>query len=129
MTKEQLAAPALEAANDENVVPWSGYMSVRELKKPGGKLLGALLGCAEERDIKRGEMADKLGVTPGYISQLRTGERETRSISLDFGRAGGKYLGVSLVEVLALAGALDSADFVDAEGNLADVGEVLAKAA
>jgi hypothetical protein len=56
-------------------------------------------------------MAAELGVTYGYIHQLRTGIRRTSSVSHDFASACGACLGVPTVVVLLLAGFLTMRDF------------------
>lgn len=77
----------------------------------GGPLIGWLLDEARRRGIELQQMAAELGVTYGYIHQLRTGIRRTSSISHDFASACGAFLGVPTVVVLLLAGFLTMRDF------------------
>ena len=57
-------------------------------------------------------MAACLGVTYGYISQLRKGLRQTRQISDDFAVSCAHYLGVPPVVVKMVAGRIPLSDFV-----------------
>lgn len=77
----------------------------------GGPLIGWLWDEARRRGIELQQMAAELGVTYGYIHQLRTGIRRTSSISHDFAAACGGFLGVPTVVVLLLAGYLTMSDF------------------
>ena len=73
---------------------WSG-VSERELTSPGGALTTLLLRAANLRGHQLGEMANELGVTYGYIAQLRKGHREVQHISRQFARAVANYLSKS----------------------------------
>ncbi len=77
----------------------------------GGPLLGWLLDEAHQRGLQLKEMADELGVTYGYINQLRTGVRETETISQRFAEGCGRFLGVPTVVVKLLAGRIQLRDF------------------
>lgn len=77
----------------------------------GGPLIGWLLDEARRRGIELQQMAAELGVTYGYIHQLRTGIRRTDSVSKAFASAAGAFLGVPTVTVLLLAGFLTMRDF------------------
>lgn len=77
----------------------------------GGPLIGWLLDEARRRGMELQQMAAELGVTYGYIHQLRTGIRRTSSVSHDFASACGAFLGVPTVVVLLLAGFLTMRDF------------------
>jgi transcriptional regulator with XRE-family HTH domain len=77
----------------------------------GGPLIGWLWDEARRRGIELQEMAAQLGVTYGYVHQLRAGVRRTSSISHDFATACGEFLGVPTVTVLLLAGYLTMSDF------------------
>ena len=57
-------------------------------------------------------MAKALGVTYGYIHQLKTGHRQVAHISDAFARTSARYLGVPPVVVKLLAGRITMADFV-----------------
>lgn len=75
------------------------------------RLLKALRCKAAVLNHSQVEVAHRLGVTSGYLIQLRNGSRDIRRISLDFARACATYLETSTVNVLLLAGAIDVTDF------------------
>lgn len=89
---------------------WSGAFDEDELDKPGGKLIAALVACANERREQLQNMARELGVTYGYINQLRNGKREVVNITDKFAEGCADYLGVSRLLVLTLAGRITEAD-------------------
>jgi len=91
-------------------VPWSGGLDVEELARPGGILLSMLLKRANELGHQLGQMADELGVTYGYISQLRTGLRKTSHISDAFATACALYLGAPRMTVLLASGRVKPED-------------------
>lgn len=102
--------------------PWDGSLADHELAMPGGLLLGALSSCASDRGHQFNQMAAELGVTYGYIAQLRNGTREVSQISDDFARACANYLMVPRMTVLMLAGRITPEDFF--ESHEAMVSEV-----
>lgn len=75
-------------------------------------LLRVLLKEALRRRHQLNEMAIALGVTYGYISQLRTGHRRTEHISQEFATACSRYLGVPAALVKLWAGRIRAEDFV-----------------
>lgn len=77
----------------------------------GGPLIGWLWDEARRRGIEVQQMAAELGVTFGYLQQLKAGLRSTSSVSQDFARASGDFLGIAPVNVLLLAGKLTMSDF------------------
>jgi transcriptional regulator with XRE-family HTH domain len=84
---------------------------MRLYNAPGGPLLGWLTDEAHSRGFSQGELAAKLGVTYGYIAQLRSGHRQVHSISHGFATACARFLGVPTVVVLLLSGFLTMSDF------------------
>lgn len=58
------------------------------------------------------DLAADLGVTYGYISQLRTGLRRTEHIGHEFATSCARYLGVPAVLVKLWAGCIRADDFV-----------------
>jgi transcriptional regulator with XRE-family HTH domain len=79
---------------------------------PGGPLVGWLHDECRRRGQAHFQMAKALGVTYGYISQLRSGRRLTRHISDQFATACARYLGVPPVVVKIAAGRIPMSDFV-----------------
>lgn len=77
----------------------------------GGPLLGWLTDEAHSRGLTHCELAAKLGVTYGYIAQLRNGRRQVNSISHGFATACARFLGVPTVVVFLLSGFLTMRDF------------------
>ncbi len=77
----------------------------------GGPLIGWLLDEARRKQMDVQAMAREVGVTYGYINQLRTGLRKTSQISHDFAAACAEFLGVPTVVVLVLSGYLTMSDF------------------
>ena len=89
---------------------WSGIFDPKEIDKPGGRLVAALVACAGERNQILNDMVRELGVTYGYINQLRNGSRDVTNIADSFAQACADYLGVSRLLVLALAGRVTELD-------------------
>jgi len=81
-------------------------------RHPGGPLLGWLADEAKRRGQTGQAMAENLGVTVGYIHQLRTGHRQLCNISDAFARSCARYLGVPPIVVKLLAGRVSVADFL-----------------
>lgn len=91
-------------------VAWSGGLSQEELKRPGGILLAMLIQRANELGHQLGDMAKELGVTYGYISQLRSGLRKTHQISDTFATSCALYLGTPRMSVLLASGRVKPED-------------------
>lgn len=75
-------------------------------------LIRVLLKEALRRPHRLNDLAAELGVTYGYISQLRTGLRRTEHISHEFATSCARYLGVPPVLVKLWAGRIRAEDFV-----------------
>lgn len=78
----------------------------------GGPLIGWLFDECHRRGQEYQQMATCLGVTYGYINQLRSGLRLVRHISDDFAVNCARYLGVPPVVVKMVAGRIPMSDFV-----------------
>lgn len=98
----QFSAPMAESAEQR---------VQRLYKSEGGPLLGWLIDEAHNRGQTLQQMATELGVTYGYIAQLRNGLRSQSHISKEFAAACARYLGIPTVVVLLLCGYLDIRDF------------------
>lgn len=79
---------------------------------PGGPLIGWLYDECRRRGQELRQLAEALGVTYGYINQLRSGLRLTRHISDEFAVSCARYLGVPPVVVKMVAGRIPMSDFV-----------------
>jgi transcriptional regulator with XRE-family HTH domain len=86
-------------------------MSAEERQRPGSTLIRWLLYAANERGMSLRDLADNLGVTYGYISQLRTGIRQVSGISDEFSSACARFLGVPRIAVLLAAGRVHPEDY------------------
>lgn len=75
-------------------------------------LIRVLLKEALRRPHRLNDLAGELGVTYGYISQLRTGLRRTEHISHEFATSCARYLGVPSALVKLWAGRIRPEDFV-----------------
>lgn len=84
----------------------------RFYKEPGGALIGWLFDEARLRGMALNELAAKLGVTYGYISQMRNGIRKTEEVSHGFCEACARYLGVPPMAVKIVAGVVRMTDFL-----------------
>ena len=98
---------------------WSGELSEIELKKAGGPLLAALVQCANSRGIQILDLGTRLGVTYGYINQLRNGLRSVGQIGDEFAQSCANFLQVPRLTVLMLAGKVTPADLVS-PGSIAE---------
>lgn len=100
-------------------LPWTGGLTEREAKRPGAKLLSMLLQCANDRGMYQAELAREIGVTQGYISQLRNGLRNIPDVSDDFLAGCARLLGVPRIVCAIAAGKL-KADDLYAEASVED---------
>lgn len=78
---------------------------------PGGALMGWLFDEAACRGHQHQELAQQLGVTVGYLYQLRSGVRQTRNISHEFAKACASYLAVPPVVIKLVSGQIRMSDF------------------
>lgn len=101
----------------ERRLAWSG-LTDEELKRPGAALLAMLVQAANDRGHQMRELADNLGVTYGYIAQLRGGIRDVRHISDEFADRCAQYLGIPRMAVLVAAGKVKLADIYSAPSVL-----------
>ncbi|MBW8328693.1 MAG: hypothetical protein K0M48_05940 [Thiobacillus sp.] len=100
----------LTSTKSETEAQWYG-MTESDLERPGAALLVWLTKSALQRGQKMHEMASCLGVTYGYLVQLKKGIRETARVSDEVVRSAARYLGVPAVAVRLAAGQLALQDF------------------
>ena len=84
----------------------------RLYKSPGGPVIGWLLDEAYKRGDTLGAMAAEIGVTYGYINQLRTGIRSTEHLSQEVCEGMARYLGTCNAVIKLLAGRIVLRDFL-----------------
>lgn len=105
---------------DEKVLrprfPWAGGLTESERARSGAELISWLMQTANDRGLNLKQMAQELGVTYGYIAQLRNGIRQTRHISEEFSQHAARFLGVPRISVLLAAGTVRIQDFYE-NGN------------
>jgi hypothetical protein len=77
----------------------------------GGPLVQWLIDEARRRRMDLIIMAREVGVTYGYIAQLRAGIRKSSQISHDFASACALFLGVPTIVVLLVSGSITMRDF------------------
>ncbi len=78
---------------------------------PGGALMGWLFDEARVRGHQQLDLSKLLGVTVGYLHQLRSGMRQASNISADFAAACASYLQVPTIVVKLVSGQVRMADF------------------
>ena len=96
-------------------IGWVGGMCDEEIARPGAMLMAALMHRANERGLKLNEMARELGVTYGYINQLRSGIRSIKTISDKLVLACAMYLSVPRLTIQMMAGKITSSDMFESE--------------
>lgn len=87
---------------------------------PGGPLVGWLFDEARRRGQDYKDMAAELGVTYGYINQLRSGLRSPAHISQEMADGCARYLGVPTIVVKLVAGRIMLSDFLYPDESEAD---------
>jgi len=90
-------------------IAWTGWRNVQGERN---LLLETLVREANAKGQQLAALAEELGVTYGYIAQLRNGHRSTENISNKFALNCARYLGVPCITVKLLAGRVRPEDFV-----------------
>ncbi len=88
-------------------------MSEEDLHRPGATLISWFFAKANAEGHSLSQLAEHLGVTYSYISQLRGGTRQTPHISEMLSTAAATYLGVPRIAVLFAAGIVQLEDYYD----------------
>lgn len=78
---------------------------------PGGALMGWLFDEARARGHQQHDLSKLLGVTVGYLHQLRNGMRQASNISADFAASCASYLKVPTIVVKLVSGQVRMSDF------------------
>ncbi len=109
----------MKSISNRQRIPWCGNLSEVELNRPGGLLFAALLQCANERRLLLNQLAAELGVSYGYINQLRNGIRNVLHISSEFTTACARFLVVPRLNILILAGIVTFSDLYESDELMA----------
>lgn len=94
--------------------------SAEDLERPGAALLVWLSRISLSRGHKMTEVASALGVTHGYLVQLKRGIRETPRISSEVVEAAAEYLVCPPILVKLAAGQISLRDFYSPRDRMAD---------
>ena len=97
------------------VVPFqthtSGGYTDADVRREGSTLLAMLYAKAGAEGLQTQELAQRLGVPPAYLGQLRSRDAHVEHISREFAEACAKFLGMPLISVMVAAGQLREQDF------------------
>jgi transcriptional regulator with XRE-family HTH domain len=109
--KQCLPQQAVQKVADSERPETAAERVVRLCASEGGAFPGWLCDEARRRNQQLQEMAKQVGVTYGYISQLRNGIRRTEDISHNFAVSCARYLGVPAIVVKLVSGSIRISDF------------------
>lgn len=112
VAKCEFNSPQKAAVQAEPAQESRDQRTARLYAHQSGPFIGWLLDECRRREQDYSQMAREVGVTYGYINQLRTGVRQTQHISNDFAAACARYLGVPTIVVKIVAGQIPMSDFV-----------------
>ena len=88
-------------------------MSEQTSTQLGTPLMEVLEEAAKRKGLNKQELAQVLGVTYGYLAQLKNAIRDPRNISDAFAEGCAVFLGVPRIKVLLLAGRVRPSDFYE----------------
>lgn len=114
--REHMARVVKEFAESSaaNGTPLSGAgLNDEELSRTGGMLFAALMAKASQRGEKLKDVADALGCTYSYLSQLRTGVRKIQQISDEIVDGCANYLQWPRLAVLVVSGKIRADDLLE----------------
>ena len=112
MTDRKTRAASKEAKKPVDAFESEAARVRRLYAARGGPLIGWLLDEARRRQHDLTTMSKELGVTFGYINQLRSGIRSTEQISQEMAEACARYLGVPTIAVKVVCGRISLQDFL-----------------
>ena len=105
------------------VVPFQTHSSSSytdaDVRREGSTLLAMLHTKARAEGLKTQDLAQRLGVPPAYLDQLRSQDAHVEHISREFAEACAKFLGAPLISVMVAAGQLREQDFREPVNNSA----------
>ncbi|WP_081700197.1 helix-turn-helix domain-containing protein [Azonexus hydrophilus] len=84
-------------------------MSIENHRSALAMLLAAKIG---EASISQSKLSEILGISKSYVSQLLSGEKQTRHINIETLRAIAAYLKLPVIDCLVLAEVLKQKDFM-----------------
>ena len=90
---------------------WLLGVTEAEIAQQGSTLLALLFARAREEGLQNQELAQRLGVHPSYLGQLRVRHKYVENISMEFAEACGQFLGMPVLAVLVAAGQLKEEHF------------------
>ena len=108
---QYVSGKAAQSMADSGQLETAAERVVRLCGSEGGALTGWLSDEARRRHQEPQEMARQVGVTCGYLSQLRQGIRRPEDISHDFAVGCARYLGVPAIVVKLVSGSIRISDF------------------
>lgn len=100
-----------EVTPTEHRLGWSAGLSLEESKLRGSQLLQWLIETANSRGLQMKELAAELGVSYGYVSQLRNGTKPIPGLSEDVVNAAAQFLGLPRIAVMIAADIVKPTDF------------------
>src|SRR5690606_9632862 len=83
--------------------PWGGGYDPDEVARSANMLIAVLVSCAAQRHQTFSDLANSLGVSYGYLAQLRSGLRPIEKASSYFIASAAKYLWIPRASALMLA--------------------------
>ena len=90
---------------------WLLGVTEAEIAQQGSTLLALLFARAREEKLQVQELAQRLGVHPSYLGQLRLRHKYVENISMEFAEACAEFLGMPVLAVLVAAGQLKEKHF------------------
>lgn len=76
-------------------------------------LIEVLEEAAKRKGLNKQQLAESLGVTYGYLAQLKSAIRDPKNISDAFAEGCAAFLGIPRIKVLLLAGRVRPSDFYE----------------
>src|SRR5690606_15837202 len=90
----------------------------KEIDKKGDHLRRALRAAMQQRLHSLSYVADQVGISQSYLSELMRGDKPIEQVSDKHLRAFAAYLGVPPIAGFVLAGRLDASDFLEVMPSL-----------